>query len=362
VDIGSVLRVRQAAMGQRDELVWLSGLTLRARKLSDPKKDLFSTNARAIERLFVDSANGRIFAVSERTLKQYDLATGEESKSVIALPGGMTLPDQLVVDSKRQIWLRSGNDVFVTDDSKNWKAMVSDEDRRKAHAVAIDPAAERLVIATDEKTVAFRLADASPLRLSAPLSTNGQLVFESWLRSAGMLTTSGTGLRVLGLDGAGDDETLKLGPEPPTQLVGLPLMRGYAWGDKSGRLAVVRRKGTKLQQLALTSKDAAVFDADKGHCTQNSWVGWTCTCNTVTVSRGDRNRAYTIWDSARETWIHKILPVGTPLPPGAICTCNTVLVGGGKLWETICTCNRVCTCDTMCTCQGVQTYSYWYPN
>lgn len=51
------------------------------------------------------------------------------------------------------------------------------------------------------------------------------------------------------------------------------------------------------------------------------------------------------------------LPCGSPLPPGATCTCNCVTacscVGH-------CSCDNVCTCDTVCTCQGHG--HYWHPN
>jgi hypothetical protein len=50
------------------------------------------------------------------------------------------------------------------------------------------------------------------------------------------------------------------------------------------------------------------------------------------------------------------VPCGTPIPSGAICTCNCVAGtglpssgggggGGGCTCNTICTCNRICTCN-----------------
>lgn len=71
------------------------------------------------------------------------------------------------------------------------------------------------------------------------------------------------------------------------------------------------------------------------------------------------------------------LPCGSPIPPGAICTCNCVpgavaipqhhtqkYNGLGQ-----CTCDLICTCNTVCTCQSVgqgsyggHYTSYWYPN
>jgi len=51
------------------------------------------------------------------------------------------------------------------------------------------------------------------------------------------------------------------------------------------------------------------------------------------------------------------LPCGSPIPAGAVCTCNCVTVPVAAAPG--CTCNEVCTCDTICTCQGDH---YWYPN
>lgn len=67
------------------------------------------------------------------------------------------------------------------------------------------------------------------------------------------------------------------------------------------------------------------------------------------------------------------LPCGSPIPPGAVCTCNCV---PGTLAmpnnhsqsmnsQGVCTCDLICTCNTVCTCQGVGGggyISYWYPN
>ncbi len=69
------------------------------------------------------------------------------------------------------------------------------------------------------------------------------------------------------------------------------------------------------------------------------------------------------------------LPCGSPIPPGAVCTCNCV-PGAMSIPKNhtqnynslgYCTCDLICTCNTVCTCQSVgrgRTYyiSYWYPN
>ncbi len=69
------------------------------------------------------------------------------------------------------------------------------------------------------------------------------------------------------------------------------------------------------------------------------------------------------------------LPCGSPIPPGAVCTCNcvpgamTIPRNNSQRYDArgYCTCDLICTCNTVCTCQSVgrgRTYyiSYWYPN
>jgi WD40 repeat protein len=72
------------------------------------------------------------------------------------------------------------------------------------------------------------------------------------------------------------------------------------------------------------------------------------------------------------------LPCGSPIPAGAVCTCNcvpgslampanhsqTYSAQGFCTCDLICTCNAVCTCQGVCTCQtvGNRYVSYWYPN
>lgn len=69
-------------------------------------------------------------------------------------------------------------------------------------------------------------------------------------------------------------------------------------------------------------------------------------------------------------WVTWTQPCGSPIPPGAICTCNCVAVPtcscvGHCSCDAVCacvgdcSCDQVCTCDTICSCVGTH---YWYPN
>lgn len=68
------------------------------------------------------------------------------------------------------------------------------------------------------------------------------------------------------------------------------------------------------------------------------------------------------------------LPCGSPIPAGAVCTCNCV-PGAMSVPQNhtqrldtrgYCSCDLICTCNTVCTCQSVGSsgryVSYWYPN
>lgn len=55
------------------------------------------------------------------------------------------------------------------------------------------------------------------------------------------------------------------------------------------------------------------------------------------------------YDKVTKTWKTSTLPCGSPIPPGATCTCNCVPVATPRRsssygTRSICTCNKVCTC------------------
>ena len=70
--------------------------------------------------------------------------------------------------------------------------------------------------------------------------------------------------------------------------------------------------------------------------------------------------AYNVYDQVTGQTITYTLPCGSPIPPGAVCTCNCVpgterastppapsprrSTGGGRSGGTYCTCNKICTC------------------
>jgi hypothetical protein len=58
--------------------------------------------------------------------------------------------------------------------------------------------------------------------------------------------------------------------------------------------------------------------------------------------------SYRVYDKVTRTWRYYTLPCGSPVPPGAICTCNcvpgTVIHHTKPVVHTYCTCNKVCTC------------------
>ena len=48
--------------------------------------------------------------------------------------------------------------------------------------------------------------------------------------------------------------------------------------------------------------------------------------------------------------VTETLPCGSPIPPGATCTCNCVRVSTGRRTGSSCRCNLVCSCNKVCTC------------
>ncbi len=75
-----------------------------------------------------------------------------------------------------------------------------------------------------------------------------------------------------------------------------------------------------------------------------------CFFDPAATPADDSGRTYTVTDSTGIARTYT-LPCGSPIPAGAVCTCNCipgkaavpvpVPSGGGG---TICTCNKICTC------------------
>jgi len=75
---------------------------------------------------------------------------------------------------------------------------------------------------------------------------------------------------------------------------------------------------------------------------------------TATAS-GTKGIAYDVYDQVTGRWVTYTLPCGSPIPPGAVCTCNCVPgsysppavsrpSGRSRPGGTWCSCNKVCTC------------------
>jgi hypothetical protein len=70
----------------------------------------------------------------------------------------------------------------------------------------------------------------------------------------------------------------------------------------------------------------------------------------IPVPPGRAKISYKAYDQVTRTWRYYTLPCGSPVPPGAICTCNCVpgtVIHHPKPVvhsSTICTCNKICVC------------------
>lgn len=81
--------------------------------------------------------------------------------------------------------------------------------------------------------------------------------------------------------------------------------------------------------------------------------------------KGTEAQSYNVFDKSTGQWITYTLPCGSPIPPGAICTCNCVpgrhYVATPKRrgrptyrrGRTYCSCNKVCVCIPVCQAHHV---------
>ncbi|MBV6341240.1 WD40 repeat domain-containing protein [Candidatus Magnetobacterium casense] len=101
----------------------------------------------------------------------------------------------------------------------------------------------------------------------------------------------------------------------------------------------------KLLAAGSNDKTIKIWDMD-------SMKFITCLLDPKAMEKGNEANQYTRIDEYGRT-ITYTLPCGTPIPPGAICTCNCVpgsysppaSTGGGGTF---------CTCDTICTCVPIK--------
>jgi hypothetical protein len=361
---GSITKVRFLATGLGDRAYWYDG-KLRGRRLATPHRDTFSVAVSGLLEIYAGGEHRRL--VVGRSRDALLLHDGDSGAAInrVELPGGRA-PDQVVIDLAGEIWARVGSKIFRLD-GKAWSLQI---DEVGAAAVHLGAGAER--VAAVRGTQVTVTEPATGLLVHHADVGAVPVAFESWLHSVAVATADPAVIEIRALDGdARALASFRLSPARVTTLVGVPFQRGYAWGDSEGRVAVLLRDSAgQIRAVALSAADAirssqlaaAKCGADK------SWVGWACTCNTVAVTADEARSNYAGYDGANRSWSHGSVPRGEKLPAGAICTCNTVVVGDRTFLNDACSCNSVCTCDTVCTCEsvgrggGTYTYTYWYPN
>lgn len=357
--------VRQVATGTGDRVVWLAQGKLTARSMSEPKKALFTVRVRGAEAVAIDPRNGELLVLVEGALRAHDPVKGRaiRERASLPLPEGETAPGTLRADADGVLWMIQGASPWRLGDA-GWETL---ELPTGTTRVAMDPMAERLALWRGDQVELTRLPERTPVGLPRPIvAGDGDPVWEGWLRSVARVHAGRLGFTVQGLDGDVSSRDVRFGTKPPTVFIGLPRQRGYIWGDEDGRLVYLRYAG--WQHVVLADPKAVVTGRSKpGECGE-TWVGFACTCNTVNVKRGERRRSYVRWVPETGTWVHRSVARRDSVPAAASCTCNTVAVGGGAFFRSVCSCNSVCTCNTVCSCQstggggGYGYRSYWYPN
>ena len=348
------------ATGKRGEFFWLTRDRIQGRRLSRPTRDIFKVKVQQIDFIAWDARAQMVIALSrDSEITRYDLKTGKQVGGTLTrAPREVSEPDQIFVTPTGDLWLRAKGTVYCLSMSSTprWKKVF--EEPRATHC-KIDPLAQRVVVAVDGQLKVYRLPSGKPLHRSVTLArVNKEVYFESWLRSAAQMDRDRLrpACRLYGLDGGTTSapRTVSLGTARPTVFEGLPLRRGYAWGDADGRLAYfdLDRQG-RVVKTPLFCKAATVHGVENGRCSGIPRLGWACTCDTVAMRPGKRMRLWSGWDSKRG-----VTYGGTRRRADTQCACNSVMVGTPDRVKAACTCLRVCTCDSMCTCQSYCSCQY----
>ncbi len=136
-------------------------------------------------------------------------------------------------------------------------------------------------------------------------------------------------------------------------------------------------------QFVGSNVTALALMPDKEHLIVGSADGtiklWSLSTREMLTCAIDPQQALNVSDlliGSRENGETIVLPCGSDLPAGAVCTCNCVSAAAfsvdcgcvGYSATDICSCDRVCTCDTVCSCNsegssgGGGGSHYWHPN
>ncbi len=350
LDTGAIGGVVQVALGS-SVVAFVSQGRLRVRDLADPKQDRFSVAGKLMGTLALDEAKDSMLCVEPQGIVRRRLSNGTPTGKPMPLPGSPV--DQLLAGDS--IWARCGGKLY------HWSGSAWEE-RLSAASMRLDGAGERLAVIDDDKMQILSLPHLKPLYKTF-LGGDEPPVFEVWMRS--YATAFGDDeILVRGLDQDPAEHRVPSGTSSIKALTGIGQMRGYAWGDGDGRLVVMyRRPSGEIARTALGNPDdATTHTGPASECAEEpTLAGWACVCNTVEVARGDKARSTQTWDRQTATWVQSMQPCDTPIPDGAVCTCNCVSVGSGAVFESLCTCNSVCTCESVGSSYGGSS-SYWHPN
>ncbi len=344
--------VRYVATGKK-EFFWLTRDRIHGRLLRRPTRDIFKVKIDGVDHIAWDQKASKVVALSRGgQVTRYDLKTRKPvAETLPGAPQVVSEPHQVLVTPDSSLWLRCRGTVYrlTLGATPKWEK-VFDEPRAKAGM--LDPLAQRLVVVVDRRIKVYRLPSGKPLHSPVALTMRRRSVyFESWLRSAAQLINRrDPQLWLCSLDGGTTNapRRISLGTAEPTVIAGLPLRRGYAWGDGDGRLAYFDLDTSgKLIKTPLASKAATTHGVENKRCKHGPRLGWACTCDTVTIRPGKRMRLWSGWDVKK-----RVTYTGTRRRAGAQCACNSVMIGSRDVVKAACTCLRVCTCDSMCTCQS----------
>lgn len=113
----------------------------------------------------------------------------------------------------------------------------------------------------------------------------------------------------------------------------------FEFGSQTPKSIAITPDGSRLA-VGLSNGSIAILAIDGAELISQMF-------DPATTSDDDVARSFSYWDRALGRTVTYTLPCGSPIPPGAVCTCNCV---SGTMPAPRSTGGFICTCDMICTC------------
>ncbi len=278
----------------------------------------------------------------DRTVKIWALPEGRLLKTLVGFEGQITALT-MAPDGKLLAVADSDND----DNIRLWELpggrLVGSLEWPNTTALAISPDGKLLAASSGNGITLWALAEG---RLLATLEEQGE---RGYRREQARIVFAPNGRWLLSLAAGG---SIRL------------------WSLPDGRLlATLEAPGSDAKAMTITPDSKTLATGDYSGVV-TLWdlekPGFRTFLFDVAVNSSEvKGITYNVYDKVTGQTITYTLPCGSPIPPGAVCTCNCVpgaerayvpppsrpsrrrgggYSGGGGGGRTICTCNKICTC------------------